>query len=233
MGNVTTKARKRERSHERESPLKGKHSTKTRGKAQRIEKEASSSSATEVTSSTSKSTNSTDSYKYQKYFQNEPLPEEAPPEIKMIRQYLYDKDSFNYEGMQKATDGRCTMFFIDSEFDFHPRDFLETLKSAKASFSNLHFFWKCMNISGVDADTGCTVVTVTDYYGTGKHDGVPYGFGPYEEIPATGITVKIAPIKFEFFVKDGKVMKMVIDADGEIVGPPGFYTQIGGVIPGL
>merc|ERR1712224_899731 len=152
---------------------------------------------------------------------------------KLVRQYLYDQDSFNFEGMQKVTDERCTINFIDSDADMLPREFFDLVKSTQASFPNLHFFWKYMRISGIDATTGWTVVTVKDYYGIGKNDGVPYGFGPYEDIPATGIIVRDDPIQFQFLVKGGKVMKMFADAYGEIVGPPGFYTKIGGVIPGL
>jgi len=173
------------------------------------------------------------SIQFKKYLQNEPIPEDAPPEIVLIRQFLYDKDSQNFEGMKKVTHERCNFYFVDSEVDMIAREFYESVQDTFDSFPNLHFFWSYMRISGIDSATGWTVVKVGDYYGIGKHDGKPYAFGPYEAIPATGKICRDNPIQFTMYVKNGKIMKSVIVASGKIVGPPGFYTRLGGVIPGL
>jgi len=169
----------------------------------------------------------------QVYRQHKPLPDNAPSEIKLIRQYLYHKDAHNLEGMKSLTHEDCYFYFVDAEAEMPQHEFYGALTDTFASFPDLHFFWKSMKVSGRDPATGGTVIKVRDYYGIGKHDGKPYAFGPYEEIPPTGITVRDEDIQFTFIVKDGKLVNAKIDAFGGLVGPPGFYTKIGGIIPGL
>ena len=135
--------------------------------------------------------------------------------------------------MERLTDENCVFNFVDAEAEMRARDFHEAMEDTFASFPNIHFFWKYMRITGIDPKTQSTIVEVGDYFGVGKHEGKPYAFGPYEAIPATGITIRDKKILFTFFVKDGKIRKATVDAFGDIVGPPGFYTKIGGVIPHL
>merc|ERR1712176_1225567 len=168
---------------------------------------------------------------FEKYVQNQALPVDAPPEIQLVRQYLYYKDSQNFEGMKNITVEKCDFHFVDAEANMLAREFYEAMKDTFDSFPNLHFFWRYMRIAGIDMATGSTVVKIKDYHGVGKHDGKPYAFGPYEAIPATGRIVRDNPIQLTLYVKNGKIIKCLIDAFGEIVGPPGFYTKIGGVIP--
>lgn len=196
--------------------------------------DAYSQSAAE-TSSSNATDDTTDSANrlHKRYRQNEPIPDDARSEIKLIRQFLYDKDARNFDGMEAVTDDSCTFYFIDADTDMLPRHFYESVSGTFDSFPNLHFFWRYMKISGVDPETGCTIVKVKDYYGEGRHTGTPYTFEPFPDIPATGINVRDANIELQFLVKNDKVAKMIIDADGQLVGPPGFYTKIGGVIPGL
>jgi len=206
---------------------------KTSNRGKKLSESSSSINSTSVTKSDTSRESSDKKILYQKYLQNEPLVQGAPPEIKLIRQYLYDKDARNFDGMEKVTDQRCTFYFIDAETDMLPRHFYESVNATFESFPNLHFFWRYMKIAGIDSATGCTIVKVKDYYGIGRHDGKPYTFEPCEAIPATGITVRDSDVEIRFFVKDGKIMQMDIDAKGQLVGPPGFYTKIGGVIPGM
>ena len=80
-------------------------------------------------------------------------------------------------------------------------------------------------------------IVVQDYYGIGKHTGDPYFFGPYEPIEAKGIEVRDEDIEFTFTLTRNKsstssykISDAKIDAHGKVVGPPGFYTKIGGLI---
>lgn len=164
------------------------------------------------------------------YRQDVPIPDDAPSEIKLIRQYLYRKDAGDFEGMKELTDERCYFYFADAEAEMPAREFYEAVDDTFKSFPDLHFFWKKMKIASQDQTTGVTVVKVKDYYGIGKHTGAPYAFGPYEAIPATDKTVRDENIEFLFFVKDGKLIKAEINAFGKVVGPPGFYAKIGGLL---
>lgn len=76
------------------------------------------------------------------------------------------------------------------------------------------------------------------YYGdivvSGTHTGEAYapmpGLTPVEK---TDKKVDIGPEKFSLFLnEEGKVTKITIEpSEGKPAGPPGFYTEIGGVLP--
>jgi len=70
----------------------------------------------------------------------------------------------------------------------------------------------------------------------GTHTGKPFSPMPgvLPEIATTGKQVKIGPETFTLYVNsDGKVNKTTIKPlhEGAPAGPPGFYTEIGGVLP--
>jgi hypothetical protein len=70
---------------------------------------------------------------------------------------------------------------------------------------------------------------------SGTHTGEAYapmpGLTPVEK---TDKKVDIGPEKFSLFLsEEGKVVKITIEPkEGKPAGPPGFYTEIGGVLPG-
>ena len=240
MGNVPVKAYNPSR---KKKSSKSSSKKRLRHSSQQSLSSIPSRVSTETSSAIDGSTNDDDyghsvegkrQVRYEKFRQNQPIPEDAPPAIQLVRKYLYYKDAQNIEGMERLTTAkRCTFTFVDAEAEMTAKEFHQSMKEVFASFPNLHFFWKFMRITGVDAATQSTIVEVGDYFGIGKHEGRPYAFGPYEAIPATGKTVRDEKILFTFFVKDGKIIKAIVDAFGDIVGPPGFYTKIGGIIPHL
>lgn len=105
---------------------------------------------------------------------------------------------------------------------------------------------------GIDEQPDGTVIAVLNAGGT--HTGTPYSFGPFPEIEATGIKVANDPEYVElgsviftrinslrhrrplnrrvcFTIEDGKIKKFAVESvGGELTGPPGLYTQIGGLI---
>ena len=73
------------------------------------------------------------------------------------------------------------------------------------------------------------VVKVKNYKGYGRHTGKPYSFGPYPPIKAKGAVVDEKPCHLIITLKRGKVVGFEINAyHGDVVGPPGYYQQIGG-----
>ena len=157
-----------------------------------------------------------------------PVPEDAPEELKALREFIRYKDTHNFEKMIELTDERCFCNFVDSETEMPAYEFIAAFKDKCTSFPDLRFYWKSMKIHERSSD-GVAII-IEDYYGIGTHTGPAYGFGPYEPVPTTGITVRDEPIEVTFTVKDGKITNAVVDAFGKIVGPPGFYTKIGGLI---
>jgi hypothetical protein len=76
------------------------------------------------------------------------------------------------------------------------------------------------------------VVKIINIRATGTHTGVPYTFGPYEAIEATGVKVQNDPEDNELTIDmETELIKNVsIIAKGPLGGPQGFYEQIGGLI---
>ena len=163
---------------------------------------------------------------------------DMPESMKVLRQWLTYKDEHNISQMLELTTDDCFFGFVDAEAHMPAREFYGAMNDIYKSFPNLHFFWTSMNIVSInDDDDGDTVkIVVQDYYGIGKHTGDPYFFGPYEPIEAKGIEVRDEDIEFTFTLTEDKatssykISDAKIDAHGKVVGPPGFYTKIGGLI---
>ena len=159
---------------------------------------------------------------------DDPIPETAPEALKVVREWVRHKDEHNLDKMRELTADKCFFTFVDSETEMPAREFFGSVGETYASFPDLHFFWRVMEVK--DMQAGVTTVVVKDYHGIGKHTGTPYGFGPFPPIDPTGTVVKDENIEFTFTVKEGKITDATIDAFGGLVGPPGFYTKIGGVL---
>ena len=69
-----------------------------------------------------------------------------------------------------------------------------------------------------------------DYYGKGTHTGEPFAFGPYPPLPPKGVQVQDEPIQLTLTVTQGKIAKCEVVAHGNQVGPPGFYSKLGGIL---
>lgn len=90
-------------------------------------------------------------------------------------------------------------------------------------------------------------------YATGTHTGKPYSFGPFPEVDPKGTAIKLdaeyvatATISINriktsstdhrthrncfFTVRDGKIVHIKVMPLGESTGPPGVYTQLGGLV---
>ena len=156
------------------------------------------------------------------------VPEGAPEELKVVREWIHKKNMHDVDGMAEMCHPDTNFCFVDSETFITLQEWNEIKKLIYGSFPDLHFFWKCIRVAGT-SQWGVDIV-LEDYYGIGTHTGKPFGFGPYEPIPPTGLTVQDEYIEFTISVKDGKISRACIDAFGQMVGPPGFYTKIGGMI---
>ena len=156
------------------------------------------------------------------------VPKDAPEDLRVVREWIHRKNMHDVDGMKELTHPNCDFCFVDSESEMPAREFYEVKKLIYGSFPDLHFFWKSMKIGGTNSFG--TDIVIEDYYGIGTHTGRPFGFGPYDPIPPTGLTVQDEYIEFTITVKDGKITRATIDAFGQMVGPPGFYTKIGGLI---
>ena len=76
------------------------------------------------------------------------------------------------------------------------------------------------------------LVHVKNYYGRGTHTGKPFAFGPYPPIEPKGVVVQDEPIQLYLTIDEetSRIIHCDVQANGNMCGPPGFYTQIGGII---
>ena len=96
---------------------------------------------------------------------------------------------------------------------------VDKLKQSFPDFCLIHKFLK-------DGRNGEPVAA--RFVAVGTHTGVPFGFGPCEPIPAQGKKVINDPEEFHYFFRKGKICRIRVYPQGDMTGPSGFYTQIGG-----
>ena len=109
---------------------------------------------------------------------------------------------------------------FEAEFDDYARE-AQNVFDAMPDF-NFRSKPGCMTLR----DDG--VVVVENLIPNGHHTGKPYAFGPCEPIEAKGTYVENAPETLYFHFRNGKIYKQIVVAHGEMTGPPGIYTQLGG-----
>eukprot|EP00523_Entomoneis_sp_CCMP467_P010116 CAMPEP_0168729800 /NCGR_PEP_ID=MMETSP0724-20121128/6401_1 /TAXON_ID=265536 /ORGANISM="Amphiprora sp., Strain CCMP467" /LENGTH=261 /DNA_ID=CAMNT_0008776717 /DNA_START=81 /DNA_END=869 /DNA_ORIENTATION=+ len=204
------------------------------------EEYASTSFSTSANSGTSKRASNSNTFNQGAFNQgevvvsiamNDPVPDDAPEALRLVREFIRYKDTHDISKMKEYLNmDRCDVMFHDSDTEFPVHEYLEACKNVFDSFPDMHYYWKKMSVLKPEPDVG-TWVVVEDYYGIGTHTGAPFSFGPYEPIPATAIKAKDDFIEHGFLVNhDGLISKSYVKAFGKIVGPPGFYQKIGGLI---
>jgi len=134
---------------------------------------------------------------------------------------------------------------VTDDLQFHFYDLSKTLdcelpweywveehERINASFPDFRFQYERavpISVSNDDDDEEEVVVVVLlGFRASGTHTGEPYGLGPCEAIPATGKRVLNDPEEVYCFLRGDKIARIVDYPRGEMTGPPGFYTQIGG-----
>ena len=162
-----------------------------------------------------------------------PVPADCPVELRIVSDFIAFMNECKLDDMKSLTADKCDFWFIDSECEMPAKEFYDTQHDMNQSFPDLHYHWKSMTIKGVNGPESKqpgTVVVVKRFFGVGTHTGKPYGFGPYPQVETTGKKCWDNNMDCTFVVQEGKICHVTIDAGGEVVGPAGFYTQIGGMI---
>jgi len=101
----------------------------------------------------------------------------------------------------------------------------ETCQTTYRSFPDLKLVTTEEGLEEIEP--GIVVVIIT---AQGTHTGEPYCFGPFPEVEAKGTSVRNDPERLKFHVEDGRIRKLEVEPLGRNTGPPGFYTQVGGLI---
>lgn len=115
--------------------------------------------------------------------------------------------------------------FMKSEQTLTKEEFFGSVQDCIDSFPDLRF-----EVGRMEKQPDGSVICY-DVMVIGTHSGKPFGFGPFEPID-----VKNPPVKIQndpedvqlFFDANNKMCKYVFLTMGDLSGPPGLYTQLGG-----
>jgi hypothetical protein len=75
------------------------------------------------------------------------------------------------------------------------------------------------------------VIILQGFRACGTHNGAPFGFGPFDPIPAEGMFVENDPEETYFYFQPNNHAQFCRAAwytMGDMTGPSGLYTQLGG-----
>jgi hypothetical protein len=143
----------------------------------------------------------------------------------VVAEYLRRINQHDVTTGQLFTD-QADVIFIETPMT--PQSFEEEMVKVFRSFPD--FTLHIVSDDGIVEQPDGTVLAELE--ATGTHTGAPYSFGPYPDIPPSGITVKLDReiCRYHICDKEGKVSKIIITPLGQSTGPPGLYTLIGGLI---
>eukprot|EP00934_Nitzschia_sp_Nitz4_P004659 Nitzschia sp. Nitz4//scaffold299_size22801//19256//19939//NITZ4_008539-RA/size22801-processed-gene-0.53-mRNA-1//-1//CDS//3329546354//4649//frame0 len=127
----------------------------------------------------------------------------------------------NIEKFLECTTPDFLIQFEDQEMSRD--DFIEELQRVWASFPDFCLEGETFEVR---ADG---LILARNFIPRGTHTGAPFAFGPYEPIPTSGKKVENAPENVCCKCREGKVCRyIVLYEEGDMSGPAGLYTQLGG-----
>lgn len=148
-------------------------------------------------------------------------PEPEHPNLRLAKAFLQTWMDQDMEAGRRfvTEDYRIQYRDFEMEFDDYARE-MECVFEAMPDFSFQYraIVYNCLN------DT----VVLQRVRGSGHHTAKPYAFGPCEPIEPKGTYVENCPETITYHFRHGKICKQVVYAHGEMSGPPGIYTQLGG-----
>lgn len=155
---------------------------------------------------------------------SKPLADEKDtPAVEALKAFLSILNRGAMDELSQLFEQDADVVFVDAHMGV--AEYAEEMVRACKAFPDLSFEWVSVE------DLGQDKAILRGLRAQGTHQG-PYGFGPYPTIEATQIKCKNDPEEVTLWINPatGKVRKALFVPKGELTGPPGFYTQIGGLI---
>ena len=143
--------------------------------------------------------------------------------LTVAKAYLQSKNNRDMEASRKL---------LTSDFVTQFKEFEAELEDYARESQNLYDAFPDFNVKHT-VDNPITlredgVVVIDRIVPNGHHTGKPYSFGPCEPIEPKGTYVENSPETIYLHFRGDKIYKQEIVSHGEMTGPPGFYTQLGG-----
>merc|ERR1712176_928247 len=137
----------------------------------------------------------------------------------IVERYYEYFNNHDLEGYVSLTTQDCDMRF-SGDVVITVKDYGEMVNNTLESFPD----FTCKGEKPVEVAQD--VVVVKNAVCSGTHTGTPYGFGTFPPLQSNGVRCANDPEQQTFFMKDGKIAKIIVIADGKLCGPVGFYQQI-------
>jgi hypothetical protein len=155
--------------------------------------------------------------------------EDIQKRIKVVQEWakLFNADQF--EQSKHYTTDNCLFQFGEPKttnlaLEFNWEEWKEMLHNVANSFPDFKFrYTHVRHVNGV--------IILQGWRFSGTHTKAPFGFGPFEPIPAKGKYLENDPEESYFYFQPNKhehFSKVSIYTMGDMTGPQGLYTQIGG-----
>ena len=142
--------------------------------------------------------------------------------VKLMLERLNAKDCIALRSMV-TKDLQCEWEEQAMRFD----DWVNAVEDVWKSFPDFN-----LTYTSVEDGDKENVVIVHECVPSGTHTGEPFGFGPYEPIPASGTrVVNAAETITVHLTPDGEICKWLVKVEGELTGPAGMYAQLPGGFP--
>eukprot|EP00934_Nitzschia_sp_Nitz4_P000899 Nitzschia sp. Nitz4//scaffold345_size17508//16580//17173//NITZ4_008826-RA/size17508-processed-gene-0.14-mRNA-1//-1//CDS//3329548637//899//frame0 len=153
--------------------------------------------------------------------ENAPSEKESHENMKLVMLWIEKLNKHSTEGFRDLVTDDYIVQFAEQEMNID--SFLEECQGVWDAFPDFAYNGKSIEMR----DDG--VVVAHRFVAKGTHTGKAYGFGPYDPIAPNGAAVENDPETSYFFFKQGKICKQVVSyIDGDMTGPAGLYTQLGG-----
>lgn len=143
-------------------------------------------------------------------------------EIKTAKAFFDAIAKADMEELKKVTHEDCRMLFGDG-VEINPANIAEETIKLRNSFPDSYFVYQEVYHKEPN-------VVYLKLYWVGTHTGPAYGFGPYEEVPTSGINVVNDPEVIHFTLHEGRGIKINVEPTGPNTGFHGVYQAIGGLI---
>ena len=112
---------------------------------------------------------------------------------------------------------------VEAEVEMLCDDFFASVRTVTDSFPDMVFKWESIT------PLGNSKYLIKNFTPSGTHTGAPFAFGPYPAIAATNIHAEL-PCDLHLTLRGNQVCESRISGEGELIGPPGFYVKIGGIL---
>jgi hypothetical protein len=155
--------------------------------------------------------------------------EDVAKRMKVVEEWIALQNAHDIQGTKKLMTNDVQFQFGEPRgttlaMEFIWEDFRETVENICRSFTDFNFrYTKMRHVDGV--------IILQGFRACGTHNGDPFGFGPFEPLPAEGKFVENDPEEAYFYFQANnhkQFCRVAWYTMGDMTGPSGLYTQLGG-----